>query len=203
MRHQETRARSLATQVILAIAVCVTLGPAAAGAQSLCQPRTDAPGRECFVSLAGRDTNPGTITQPFRTIAKGVSVVQAGDVLSLRQGVYVEPVKIAGKQGTATRPIVIRSYPGEQATIDGSVPEFRTLNNQDWVPASGPGALPDEYVSRRTFTDSVRGAFLDRTPYTRLITYSRLEDFRATNATFDQITDPLRPTPRAGRVGAV
>jgi hypothetical protein len=200
MRNQDKRVRSLATQVVLAIAVGVTLGPAAAGAQAPCQPRPDAPGREYFVSLAGRDTNPGTITQPFRTIAQGVSVVQAGDILSLRQGVYVEPVRIASKCGTATRPIVIRSYPGEQATIDGSMPEFRTLNNQDWVPASGTDAHPDEYVSVKKFTSSVRGAFLDRTPYTRLITYAQLKDFRATNETFDYLTDDPQRDPRPGPV---
>ena len=139
MRNQDKRGRSLATQVVLVISVCVTLGPAVAGAQGLCQPRTDAVRRECFVSLSGNDANPGTITQPFRTIAKGVSVVQAGDVLNLRSGVYVEPVGIAGKHGTATaadrdpRPI-----PGSSAFIDGSLPEFRTLNNDDWEPRGDP-----------------------------------------------------------------
>jgi hypothetical protein len=169
--------------------------PHRGGAQGLCQPRTDASGSECFVTLAGSDANQGTITQPFRTIAKGVSVMQAGDVLSLRQGVYVEPVVIAGKHGTAASPIVIRSYPGEEAFIDGSVTEFRTLNNKDWEPASryDSHVLPDEYVSVKEFTGSVRGAFLDRKPYTRLIKYARLEDLRAANETFDQITDPNDP----------
>lgn len=169
MTNQDKRGRSLATQVVLVIAVCVTLGPAVAGAQGLCQPRTDVPGSECFVSLSGSDANRGTITQPFRTIAKGVSILQAGDVLSLRQGVYVEPVVIADKHGTAAQPIVIRSYPGEHAVIDGSMTEFRTLNNKDWKRASDSGALPDEYVSVKEFASSVRDAFLDRNPYTRLI----------------------------------
>jgi hypothetical protein len=47
---------------------------------------------EYFVGTSGSDINPGTIDQPFRTIAKGVSVLQPGDVLNLRQGIYVEPV---------------------------------------------------------------------------------------------------------------
>jgi hypothetical protein len=194
MTNQDKRGRSLATQVVLVIAVCVTLGPAVAGAQGLCQPRTDVPGSECFVSLSGSDANRGTITQPFRTIAKGVSILQAGDVLSLRQGVYVEPVVIADKHGTAAQPIVIRSYPGEHAVIDGSMTEFRTLNNKDWKRASDSGALPDEYVSVKEFASSVRDAFLDRNPYTRLIEYSKLEDFRAANETFT-IMDPGDPRP--------
>jgi hypothetical protein len=159
MRNQESRARSLSSKIIRAIYVFVSLGPAAAGAQGLCQPRNDAPGRECFVSLAGNDANPGRITQPFRTIAKGVSIVQAGDVLSLRSGVYVEPVVIAGKHGTSAQPLVIRSYPGERAFIDGSVTEFRTLNNQDWEKASlsDPSALPDEYVSVSNYSAPLSG----------------------------------------------
>ena len=60
-------------------------------------------GAEYFVSLSGKDTNAGGLTQPLRTIAKGVSLLQPGDVLNLRQGVYVEPVLITAKKGTAAR----------------------------------------------------------------------------------------------------
>ena len=72
-------------------------------------------GAEYFVSLSGKDTNAGSLTQPLRTIAKGVSLLQPGDVLNLRQGVYVEPVLITAKKGAVAQPIVIRSYPGESA----------------------------------------------------------------------------------------
>src|SRR3954466_1560030 len=151
---------------------------------------------EYFVSLGGNDGNPGTLDKAFRTIAKGVSVLKAGDVLNLRQGVYVEPVDIAGKTG----PILIRSYPGEHAYIDGSLPQFRQNHNSDWVRAVlvDPAAPPDEYISVETFTQQFvnRGAFLDHNPYTRLITYSKLEDLRAPNQTFDKLNaaDP-RPGP--------
>ena len=154
------------------------------------------------MSLTGSDADPGTLARPFRTIARGISVVQAGDVLSLRGGVYVESVRIAGKHGTPLRPIIIRSYPGERAVIDGSLPQFRALNNDDWELATGDSddVVPphsDEYVSKIRVTGFVRGAFLDRQPYTRLITYSTLEDLRATNETFDTISarDP-RPGPQ-------
>jgi hypothetical protein len=173
------------------------LGVPTAWAQDPCQPRTDGPGKECFVSPSGNDANAGTIVKPFRTIAKGVSVLVAGDILNLRHAVYVEPVVVAGKNGTAAQPIVIRAYPGEAAYIDGSVPEFRRPNNTDWEPASlyDPEAHPDEYVSVTTFTDFIRGVFLDRNPYTRLITYSKLKDLRANNETFAKITDPSDPRP--------
>ncbi|MGH9162006.1 MAG: hypothetical protein ACRD2X_18720, partial [Vicinamibacteraceae bacterium] len=189
--------RRLVANVVSTIAALTILGPVATQAQDLCQPRSDSAGRECFVSLSGNDANQGTIAEPFATIAKGISVLQAGDVLSLRGGVYVEPVVVAGKHGAEAQPIVIRSYPGEQASVEGSLPEFRALNNEDWEPASlyDPNAHPDEYVSVTKLAAHVRGVFLDREPYTRLITYSRLEDLRSENETFDSITDASDPRP--------
>jgi hypothetical protein len=187
-----------ATSVVL---IFMVLAPPRAEAQ-VCQPQTSGSGRECFVSLTGSDAGPGTLARPFRTIARGISVLQAGDVLSLRGGVYVESVEVAGKHGTLLRPVVIRSYPGERAFIDGSLPQFRALNNDEWEPVTGdPDDVvpfhPDEYVSKITVTGFVRGAFLDRQPYTRLITYSTLEDLRAMNETFDTIApEDSRPGPQ-------
>ncbi|MGH9630740.1 MAG: DUF1565 domain-containing protein [Bryobacteraceae bacterium] len=199
MKNHDKRARARISAVLSAISLFAALDAGTATAQTLCQPQTDSSGRECFVSLTGNDSNPGTITQPFRTIAKGVSTVQAGDILNLRGGEYVEPVIITAKHGTAALPIMMRSYPGENASIDGSLPEFRTLNNQDWEPAklSDPNAHPDEYVSVTKAPGFIRGAFLDGDRYTRLITYSRLEDLRANNETFDKITaqNDSRPGP--------
>jgi hypothetical protein len=190
--------RWMIVRFVCAACMVIVIG-AVAGAQPVCQPRTDGAGRECFVSTGGNDLHAGTLAQPFRTIAKGVSVLQPGDILNLRHGVYVEPVSIVGKHGTAANPIVIRAYPGEAAYIDGSVAAFRQMNNSDWEPASlyDANAHPEEYVSKATFADHIRGVFLDRNPYTRLITYSRIEDMRADNETFEAITadDDPRPGP--------
>ena len=71
-------------------------------------PSTGATGKEYIVSPTGNDANPGSITRPLRTIVQGVNVVQAGDVLSLREGVYVESVVVANKHGTVSQPV-----PGE------------------------------------------------------------------------------------------
>lgn len=167
--------------------------------------------REFYVSNSGNDNNQGTdITQPFRTIAKGVSELEPGDILYLRGGIYVEPVDIKNKHGTPTDYIVIRSYEGEHAYIDGSLHEFRKLNNADWEPARqfDSTAHEDEYVSTTCFPEGVanenkvvnRGAFLGRNPYTRLITYSNLNDLRAANETFDKLTDYPNTDSRLGQV---
>ncbi len=154
---------------------------------------------EYFVSTSGNDNNPGTLERPFATIAKGVAELGPGDILNLRHGIYVGPVNITGKHGTADDPIVIRSYPGEHAYMDGTVDEFRRANNDDWILARtlDEDAVDDEYVSAMTFTDDLvnRGAFLDRNPYTRLVTYSNLNDLRAKNETFEKIVDENDPRP--------
>ena len=41
-----------------------------------------------YVATNGNDSNPGTQTQPFRSLTKGVNALKAGDTLYLRAGVY-------------------------------------------------------------------------------------------------------------------
>lgn len=157
---------------------------------------------EFFVSLSGNDANPGTLDHPFRTIRKGISKLGAGDILSLRQGIYIEPVRINNKNGTPNENIVIRSFPGERACIDGCFPQFCIPNHGNWRLASldDPQAHPDEFISTEIFTEEPvnRGAFLDRDHYTRLVTYSTLNDLRSDNETFDFITDLSQHDPRPG-----
>jgi Chondroitinase B len=139
------------------------------------------------------------LERPFATIARGVTELGPGDALNLRHGVYVEPVVIASKHGKAEEPIVIRAHDAEAVYVDGSLVEFRGLNNDDWVPANtvDDEAVEDEYVSATTFAGDLvnRGAFLDRNPYTRLVTYSNINDLRAENETFHKIVNENEPRP--------
>lgn len=82
---------------------------------------------------------------------RGVNALSARGLLSLRHGVHVGSVPIAGGRGVAGKPIVIRSPPGEHACIDGAW-NFRRRFDDDWVPARSvdPGAVNDEYVSAAT-----------------------------------------------------
>ena len=102
-----------------------------------CQLLPSGVGRACFVSTTGHDDNAGTLLQPLRSIERGISVLQAGDVLTLRDSVYVEPIKVTGKHGTRSRPIVIRARSGGRVFVDGSLTEFRTLVNDDWEVVAG------------------------------------------------------------------
>lgn len=74
-----------------------------------------------YVSTAGSDSNPGTYELPFATIEKADTVVQPGDVVSVRGGTYMLADRLTiNARGTASAPIVFRSHPGELAILDGT-----------------------------------------------------------------------------------
>ncbi len=156
-----------------------------------------------FASPAGRDDNPGSVDRPFRTVGRGVRDLAPGMTLFLREGVYRESVELRKLAGTARAPITIRSYPGEHAAIDASIPIFADSPGRAWQRSKEPGAHRDEWVSTQTYPaegkdTSSRGAFLDRARYTRLLTYSRIEDLRAANQTWElsMASGDKRPGPR-------
>jgi hypothetical protein len=71
-----------------------------------------------YVDPAGNDASSGTIAQPFRAVAKGVSVLSPGDTLYIRGGTYAEGDNaVHAHSGTAGNPITIAAYPGEAVTL--------------------------------------------------------------------------------------
>ncbi len=73
-----------------------------------------------YVATHGSDANPGTITEPWRTVQHAANSIGPGSTVSIRAGVYSEQVKIT-KSGTAAGGyITFRSYPGEAVAIDGT-----------------------------------------------------------------------------------
>ena len=71
-----------------------------------------------YVAVDGTDTNPGTEAQPFKTLAKGVSVLQSGDTLLVKQGLYKEELRNTIPSGKSwDRPVTLRAYPGDQVII--------------------------------------------------------------------------------------
>jgi hypothetical protein len=70
-----------------------------------------------FVSPTGRDTNPGTLAAPWKTIQKAANTAKAGDNVFVRAGIYKEKVQI-NVSGTATAPITFANYKSEKPVID-------------------------------------------------------------------------------------
>ena len=78
-----------------------------------------------YVATAGNNANSGTQAQPFRTIAKGLTVLQAGDTLYLRGGPYTENIDSNEQtipSGTSwSNAITIAAYPGETVILNGHI----------------------------------------------------------------------------------
>ncbi len=74
--------------------------------------------RQYYVSTSGSDSNPGTQSQPWKTIGKAATIVAEGDTVYIRGGDYQEAVDFS-QSGTNDARISILAYPGETPIIDG------------------------------------------------------------------------------------
>ena len=75
--------------------------------------------REFFVSPSGRETNAGTESSPWPSVAFALSNAVGGDIITLLPGTYSEPV-VVELSGTVESPTVIRSRRKWDAILQGS-----------------------------------------------------------------------------------
>ena len=68
---------------------------------------------------AASDDNPGSADKPFKTIKKAAAVVEAGDRVLVKAGIYPEFSIIMNKSGTADKPIVFEAETPYAVTISG------------------------------------------------------------------------------------
>lgn len=74
-----------------------------------------------YVDDSGSDSNPGTITQPFRHVQHAIDQIDSpGDVVYIRAGTYAEEVLIWDKHGTSSDPIWVLNYNSEPVVITGA-----------------------------------------------------------------------------------
>src|ERR1041384_1599402 len=73
-----------------------------------------------YASPTGSDSHPGTYNQPFRSVARGLQAVGAGDTIILKDGTYGNDTPYGGgsssdwllfisKSGTAAAPITLKA----------------------------------------------------------------------------------------------
>ncbi len=115
---------------------------------SLVLPSSEASATTYFVDAnhpSARDTNPGTEALPFKTIGKATSLVNAGDTVFIKAGVYRETVilsrsgmstTVTGRTGavTVTSPITLAAYPGHEDQVIINAAEPVT----NWRRCTGP-----------------------------------------------------------------
>lgn len=69
-----------------------------------------------YVSKTGNDLNSGTSDEPFLTIAKASSVLQAGDICYIKAGTYRETISPANA-GSSGSPIIYKAYADDEVII--------------------------------------------------------------------------------------
>lgn len=72
-----------------------------------------------YTSTTGSDSNPGTLAAPFKTLAKGVSVLEPGDTLYVRGGTYKRTTDLwIPPSGTSwEKAITVTNYNKEQVIV--------------------------------------------------------------------------------------
>ena len=73
-------------------------------------------GTTFHVATSGSDENPGTATQPWRTIQKALSTLAAGQRALVRAGTYAENL-LMSRPGSPLAPITVEAYPGERPVL--------------------------------------------------------------------------------------
>jgi Right handed beta helix region/Protein of unknown function (DUF1565) len=68
------------------------------------------------VATNGSDSNPGSLALPWRTVQKAMNTLGAGQIAYVRAGTYSQNLLMT-RSGTASAPITLRNYPGEQAVL--------------------------------------------------------------------------------------
>lgn len=124
------------------VSASVPAASVAVGTTSLAEPSSG--GRYVYVATNGTDTyktynrvpclvDPSkrapyqdacpepTPADPLRTIEAAVKAARPGDVIVVRGGVYPEAVGWGIQRGTAVRPIVLQSAPGERVEVHGTL----------------------------------------------------------------------------------
>ncbi|OGM12066.1 hypothetical protein A2Z22_03150 [Candidatus Woesebacteria bacterium RBG_16_34_12] len=128
-----------------------------------------------YMALNGNDANPGTEGSPWLTLSASINKLQPGDILNIREGTYYEGGISTTTQGTTQSPIVIQSYPGERAVIDGGVADYKSIPNNEWELVDTNIGL---YRSTKTYTGTI-GAWLLNDNW-QLIQYSKSENMDST-----------------------
>jgi hypothetical protein len=73
-----------------------------------------------YVSLSGNDSNPGTITSPFKTIQKACNSIASGDTINIMKGTYNEMVAIYKGGDSLKGYVTIRNFQNDTVIVDGT-----------------------------------------------------------------------------------
>lgn len=120
----------------------------------LCRP-LDVEGATYYVATTGNDSNPGTLNQPFKTFKQAIGLLQPGDTLYVRGGLYTERMDFQSpvrKTGTANAWITVAGYRGETVTL-----QFADTATNSYGPIKIRGASA-YFIFENLVLDGVNGS---------------------------------------------
>jgi hypothetical protein len=116
--------------------------------------RSYAAGTTYYVATNGNDSNRGTLSQPFRTIQRAANIVNPGDTVIVKDGVYQAPGETAivniRRSGTPGNWITFKAEHKWQATLDGTGVKFFLFN----IPSRNIGYIRIEDFELRNAPNS-------------------------------------------------
>jgi len=99
------------------------------------EPTIDGGGSIYHVSPSGNDSYSGSLSNPFKTIEKAISVVNPGCTIVVHEGTYrvsrSSPIEI-DKSGTDQAPIIVKAADGEKVIIDGFDSSLNDAGTVTW-----------------------------------------------------------------------
>lgn len=104
-----------------------------------------------YVSTSGNNSNSGSESSPWKTIAYAVSKMVAGDTTYVKGGTYNEELILFSKSGTESAPIKLLNAPGESPTIDFGVTASNRLVHRIQIDAAGPETIPIGWITVEGF----------------------------------------------------
>ncbi|OGZ35575.1 MAG: hypothetical protein A2815_01800, partial [Candidatus Portnoybacteria bacterium RIFCSPHIGHO2_01_FULL_40_12b] len=125
---KKTRVRSWKAYLIIGLIAGIIVGIVLVANRSLKIEESEAGGITYYVSPTGSDTNPGTQSQPFKTIQKAVNLMNPGDTTIVKGGTYNKGFIVgigegaSAKSGTAAKPITVKAATGETVIITNENP---------------------------------------------------------------------------------
>ena len=128
--------------------------------------------REYFVSPVGDDAADGSAAHPWRTIGRAASVAQAGDTVTVREGIYREWVKPAnpGRDGSPRVSFALYRAPDEMVSeilnATGGDRETDTVGFMfNPKTAHAPSLLPEGKTFKLAWSDEFDGDRLDESKW--------------------------------------
>lgn len=97
-------------------------------------------GATYHVAPSGNNSSPGSATQPFQTIAKGVSLLRPGDTLLVHAGTYAETFSSIPAGSSWSSPVTIKAFENDRPVIrpaSGADRVFTFTSPQSYIVVDG------------------------------------------------------------------